>query len=252
MGPILGVRGEIMGYVGNEKRRAWLLLGAGAMLLCGISDCLLSFMGEGEPWAVKGIVGMDIARVPLWYYQLSFIIGIIASPGYYLGARAVRGYCLDRLGDVSSKALRAYTIGTVMMSLGIFGIHSICCLALMNVRGAVLSGVSPGDIEKYFVPASLHPFIIGTAWQTIADLISGTAFIILVLRGTINVRRGWIAVGPLCFYVICQILGKGLSALTGLGMFRHWLAGGESWGIGSMFLAVFFACGKGAPAGSEK
>ncbi len=233
-----------MKYIKPKRRIACLLTGFAAMLLCGVSDCLLSFMGEGEPYAVGKMVSMNISKVPLWYYQVSFVIGIIAAAGYFLGASAVWSYAGDRLGDKPSKALKAYSFGTAMMSVGIFGIHSICCLALMNVRAAVLSGVTAENIEKYFVPSSLHPFIIGTVWQTAADLVSGTAFIILICRGVINVRRWWIAVGPLCLYVICQVLGRVLSAVSGSSLFTHWLAGGESWGIAFMFLAAAFACKK--------
>lgn len=233
-----------MKYIGKEKRRGFLLVGFASMLLCGISDCLLSFMGEGEPYAVSGIVGMDIADVPLWYYQASFVIGIIAAAGYFLGVSSVWSHAKDSLGAKPSKALKAYSFGGTMMSIGIFGIHSICCLALMNVRAAVLSGVSAESIEKYFVPSSLHPFIVGTVWQTTADLISGTAFIVLVCKGVINVRKAWIAVGPLCFYVICQALGTVLRAATGSALFKHWLAGGESWGIAFMFLATLSAAKK--------
>ena len=211
------------------------------MLLCGISDCLLSFMGEGEPYAVGKIVSMNIADVPLWYYQVSFVIGIIASAGYFLGAVSVWSQAFDRLDGKPSKALKAYSLGATMMSLGIFGIHSICCLALMNVRAAVLSGAAAEDIEKYFVPSALHPFIVGTAWQTTADLISGIAFMILVCRGVINTRKAWIAIGPLCLYVICQLLGTVLTSVTDNTLWNHCLAGGESWGIAFMFLAVFFS-----------
>ncbi|MBR1392259.1 MAG: hypothetical protein IJ561_00325 [Ruminococcus sp.] len=235
-----------MKYIGQEKRRGCLLAGFASMLLCGISDCLLSFMGEGEPYAVDKIVGMDIADVPLWYYQVSFVIGIIAAAGYFLGVSAVWSYASDRLDGRPTKALKAYSFGGTMMSVGIFGIHSICCIALMNVRAAVLSGVTAGDIEKYFVPSSLHPFIVGTAWQTTADLISGIAFIVMVCKGVINVRKAWIAVGPLSLYVICQALGTLLRAVTGNSLFKHWLAGGESWGIAFMFLAVF-SISKSAP-----
>lgn len=233
-----------MKYIAKEKRRGLLIAGALSMLLCGVSDCLLSFMGEGEPYAVGEMVSMDIANVPLWYYQVSFVIGIIAAAGYFLGASSVWSLANDRLEGKPSGALRAYSFGMAMMSVGIFGIHSICCLALMNVRAAVLSGVTAENIEKYFVPSSLHPFIVGTAWQTTADLVSGIAFIILVCKGVINVRKAWIAAGPLCLYIICQALGTALSSLTGNRLFKHWLAGGESWGIGFMFLAASFAAGR--------
>ena len=209
-----------------------------AMLLCGVSDCLLSFMGEGEPYAVGKIVSMSIADVPLWYYQVSFIIGMIAAAGYFLGVSSVWSYAYDRLGK---RSIKAYAFGTAMMSVGIFGIHSICCLALMNVRAAVLSGASAENIEKYFVPSALHPFIASTAWQTTADLISGIAFIILVCKGVINIRKAWIAIGPLCLYVICQLLGTILTGVTDNALFKHCLAGGESWGIAFMFLAVWSA-----------
>ncbi|MBR1422718.1 MAG: hypothetical protein IJ571_04670 [Ruminococcus sp.] len=233
-----------MKYIKQDKRMTCLLIGFVSMLLCGVSDCLLSFMGEGGPYAVDKMVSMNISDVPLWYYQASFVIGIIAAVGYYLGASSVWSYAYDRLGAQTSRSLKAYSFGTTMMLIGIFGIHSICCLALMNVRAAVLSGVTAENIEKYFLPSSLHPFIIGTAWQTTADLISGIAFIILVCKGIINVRKEWIAVGPLCLYVICQALGTFLASVTDNSSFKHWLAGGESWGIAFMFMAVAAACRK--------
>lgn len=228
-----------MRYVEKSRRKAYLFAGFIAMLLCGASDCLLSFMGEGEPYAVGEMVSMNIADVPLWYYQASFVIGIIAAAGYFLGVSGVWSYAYDRLEGGSSKALKAYSFGTCMMSVGIFGIHSICCLALMNVRAAVLSGASAESIEKYFVPSSLHPFVVGTAWQTTADLISGIAFIVLVCKGVINIRKAWIAIGPLSLYVICQLLGSVLTGITDNTIFKHLLAGGESWGTAFMFLAVW-------------
>ena len=233
-----------MKYIDKHRRKGLLLLGAVAMIMCGASDCLLSFMGEGEPYAVGEIVSMNITDVPLWFYQVSFIIGIIAAAGYYLAACCVWSHTYDRLGGEPTTPLKAYSLGTTMMSLGIFGIHSICCLALMNVRAAVLTGADAADIEKYFTPSALHPFIVGTAWQTLADIISGTAFIILVCKGVIGIRKAWIAIGPLSLYVICQLLGTVLTNATGYTLFKHCLAGGESWGIAFMFLSVWSVSGR--------
>ena len=54
-----------MGYIQKSKRKAYLLIGFFAMLLCGISDCLLSYMGDGEPHVLAGIISADIVNVPL-------------------------------------------------------------------------------------------------------------------------------------------------------------------------------------------
>ena len=230
-----------MRYIPKKHRRIFLLIGFLSMTLCGISDCLMSFMGEGEPFIVDGMVSMNISDVPLWYYWISFVIGIFASVGYFLGTTAVCSYAKDRPGGEGSKALRAYGFGTMMMSLGIFGIHSICALALMNVRAAVVSGVSLENIRENFAPSAIYPFIVGTVWQTAADLISGIAFIALVFRRVINIPKVWIAVGPLCLYLICQVLGKGMTAITGEQIFSHIFAGGESFGIAFMMLAVWIS-----------
>ena len=231
-----------MRYISKKYRKAFLLAGFVSMLLCGVSDCLMSFMGEGGDYIVDGMQTMNIKDVPAWYYGISFVIGIFASAGYFLGTSSVCSYVSDRLGGKSSKAYKAYSFGTVMMSLGIFGIHTICALALMNIRAAVLAGLSAESIRENFVPSAIYPFIVGTTWQTTADIISGTAFIILVCKGVINIRKAWIAIGPLCFFVICQMLGKGLTALTGDMIFRHIFAGGESWGIAFMLLSVACIC----------
>lgn len=228
-----------MKYVSNRNRKACLLIGFAFMLLCGISDCLLSFMGEGEPYAIEGLVSMNISEVPLWYYQVSFVIGIFAAAGYYLGTSSVWSHIQDRPDGTFSKLAKCYALGATMMSVGIFGIHTICCLALMNVRAAVLSGVSAESIGQYFISSSLYPFIVGTIWQTAADLVVGISFILLVWKRQINVSKAWILVGPLSLYVICQVLGSVLSTVSGNTSFAHWLAGGESWGIAFMFLAVF-------------
>ena len=231
-----------MRYIDKKYRKPFLLAGFVSMLMCGVSDCLMSFMGEGGEYIVNGMQTMNIKDVPIWYYSISFVIGIFASVGYFLGTSSVCSYVSDRLDNKPSKAYKAYSFGTMMMSLGIFGIHSICALALMNIRAAVISGLSADSIREHFVPAAIYPFIVGTTWQTTADIISGTAFIILVCKGVINVRKAWIAMGPLCFFVICQALGKGLTALTGVQIFSHIFAGGESWGIAFMLLSVAAVC----------
>ena len=54
-----------MGYIQKSKRKAYLLIGFFSMLLCGVSDCLLSYMGDGEPHVLAGIISADIVNVPL-------------------------------------------------------------------------------------------------------------------------------------------------------------------------------------------
>ena len=119
-----------MPYAEKCKRPLYLLIGFVGMFLCGIGDILFSFRGDGEPTAVSGMMSMNITEVPLYFYFISFFIGIIAMVGYFFGSRAMYSYCLDRLGK-PTKALKAYNFGAVMMSLGIFGIHSVCSMALI-------------------------------------------------------------------------------------------------------------------------
>lgn len=94
------------------------------MFLCGIGDILLAFRGEKTEKILGEIITQDIVNVPLWYYLLSFFIGILAMIGYFLGSKAMYSYIKDRLQKhQSSKLLKTFVIGANMMSLGIFGIH---------------------------------------------------------------------------------------------------------------------------------
>lgn len=233
-----------MGYIPKSKRKGYLLAGFFAMLLCGISDCMLSYMGEGEPFVLAGMISVNIVKEPLWYYQASFVIGIIASVGYLLASRSACFYILDRQNGDRTGLYKAFSFGTTMMSVGIFGIHSICCMALMNVRAALLAGAFADSIAAYFTQSALVPFMVGTIWQTTADLISGIAFIVLVARGKIAVPKFFIVIGPLSLYAICKVAAAVLTTVTGNTLFSHVLGGGESWGIAMMFLAFYIAVKK--------
>lgn len=171
-----------MPYAEKCKRPLYLLIGFVGMFLCGIGDILFSFRGDGEPTAVSGMMSMNITEVPLYFYFMSFFIGIIAMVGYFFGSRAMYSYCLDRLGK-PTKALKAYNFGAVMMSLGIFGIHSVCSMALIALRCAAEAGLSPELINEHFALPMMIPFAVTTTWQTIADLIAGIIYSFRVQKG---------------------------------------------------------------------
>lgn len=232
-----------MPYVEKSKRPAFLLIGFIGMFLCGIGDILFSFRGEGEPTAVSGMMSMNITKVPLYFYFISFFIGIIAMIGYFFGSRAMYSYCLDRLGK-PTKTLKAYNFGAVMMSLGIFGIHSVCSMALIALRCAAEAGLSPELINEHFALPMMIPFAVTTTWQTIADLIVGSTYIIFVFKKVIPVSKLWLICGPLVLYVIFNIMKAVISAVTDNMLIEKLLSGGETWGLAFMFLAVFFCVRK--------
>lgn len=234
-----------MGYVEKSKRKGWLLLGFVEMFLCGIGDILFAFRGEGEPKALSGIVSMDIANVPLGYYYASFFIGIAAMLGYWLGSRAMYSQLYDNMDSKPSKLLKVYAFGANMMSLGIFGIHSICTMAVIALRSAAQSGLSADEIDQHFSVLIL-PFIIGTAWQTIADLLVAIAYIAFVLKNQLSVPKPWLICGPICLYVIFNIVKIILTNLTDNTLIPKLFSGGETWGLSFMFLAVFFSLKKSA------
>lgn len=228
-----------MPYVEKSKRPAFLLIGFIGMFLCGIGDILFSFRGEGEPTAVSGMMSMNITEVPLYFYFILFFIGIIAMIGYFFGSRAMYSYCLDRLGK-PTKTLKAYNFGAVMMSLGIFGIHSVCSVALIALRCAAEAGLSPELINEHFALPMMIPFAVTTTWQTVADLIVGSTYIIFVFKKVIPVSKLWLICGPLVLYVIFNIMKAVISAVTDNMLIEKLLSGGETWGLAFMFLAVFF------------
>ena len=230
-----------MPYVEKSRRPLYLLIGFIGMFFCGIGDILFSFRGEGEPTAVSGMMSMNITEVPLYFYFISFFIGIIAMIGYFFGSKAMYSYCLDRLGNPT---LKAYNFGTVMMSLGIFGIHSVCSMALIALRCAAEAGLSPELINEHFALPMMIPFAVTTTWQTIADLIVGITYIIFVFKKIIPASKLWLICGPLVLYVIFNILKVIITAVTENAMIGKFLSGGETWGLAFMFLAVFFCVKK--------
>lgn len=232
-----------MPYVEKSRRPAFLLIGFIGMFICRIGDILFSFRGEGEHTAVSGMMSMNITEVPLYFYFISFFIGIIAMIGYFFGSRAMYSYCLDRLGK-PTKMLKAYNFGAVMMSLGIFGIHSVCSMALIALRCAAEAGLSPELINEHFTLPMMMPFAVTTTWQTIADLIVGIIYIVFVFKKVIPVSKLWLICGPLVLYVIFNILKAIITAVTGSAMIGKFLSGGETWGLAFMFLAVFFCVWK--------
>ena len=232
-----------MGYVEKSKRKAYLLAGFVGMFLCGIGDILLSFRGEGVPKAISGIISMNISEVPLIFYQLSFFIGIIAMVGYWLGSRAMYSYIKDSFAGEHQKLLKTYGFGAVMMSLGIFGIHSICTMAVIALRAAAGSGLTPEQIDEHFT-VLVMPFMIGTAWQTIADLLVAVTYIIMVVKKLIPVSKKWLICGPVVLYVIFNIIKALLTAATDSTLLPKLFSGGETWGLSFMFLAMYFAVKK--------
>lgn len=228
-----------MGYVAENKRKAYLLVGFFSMLLCGVGDILLSFRGSGEPTAVSGMIGMNIADVPMYYYMLSFFIGIAAAIGFFLGSKAVYSFVSDNLGTKPSKLLKIFSFGTAMLSLGICGIHSVCCMAVMSIRAAVQAGLTAEKIDACFTTPMLVPFAVAAMWQTIADIIIAIAYIGLIIKKSINVSKLWILFGPICLYVIFAVIKIVLTALQVNPLWCNFLSGGETWGLGIMFLAVF-------------
>lgn len=229
-----------MGYVEKSKRKAYLLAGFVGMFLCGIGDILFSFRGEGVPKAISGIISMNISEVPLIFYQLSFFIGIIAMVGYWLGSRAMYYYIKDSFAGEHQKLLKTYGFGAVMMSLGIFGIHSICTMAVIALRAAAGSGLTPEQIDEHFT-VLVMPFMIGTAWQTIADLLVAVTYIIMVVKKLIPVSKKWLICGPVVLYVIFNIIKALLTAATDSTLLPKLFSGGETWGLSFMFLAMYFA-----------
>lgn len=232
-----------MGYVEKSKRKAYLLAGFVGMFLCGIGDILFSFRGEGVPKAISGIISMNISEVPLIFYQLSFFIGIIAMVGYCLGLRAMYSYIKDSFAGEHQKLLKTYGFGAVMMSLGIFGIHSICTMAVIALRAAAGSGLTPEQIDEHFT-VLVMPFMIGTAWQTIADLLVAVTYIIMVVKKLIPVSKKWLICGPVVLYVIFNIIKALLTAATDSTLLPKLFSGGETWGLSFMFLAMYFAVKK--------
>lgn len=232
-----------MGYVEKSKRKAYLLAGFVGMFLCGIGDILFSFRGEGVPKAISGIISMNISEVPLIFYQLSFFIGIIAMVGYWLGSRAMYSYIKDSFAGEHQKLLKTYGFGAVMMSLGIFGIHSICTMAVIALRAAAGSGLTPEQIDGHFT-VLVMPFMIGTAWQTIADLLVAVTYIIMVVKKLIPVSKKWLICGPVVLYVIFNIIKALLTAATDSTLLPKLFSGGETWGLSFMFLAMYFAVKK--------
>lgn len=122
-------------------------------------------------------------------------------------------YITDRLDGKPSKLRKLFGFGSGMMSLGIFGIHSVCCMAIMGFKAA-------------------------------ADLMVAIAYIGLVSKKVIDIPKVWILCGPIVLYVIFGIIKAVLNAVCTSPLPAKMFSGGETWGLSFMFLAVLICISK--------
>lgn len=229
-----------MKYVEKSRRGAYLLAGFAGMFLCGVGDILLSYRGESGESTVGGMMTTGIADVPQGVYIASFFIGVIAAFGYWLGARAMYSQLCDTPSAAAhGRLMKLFSAGGTLFSMGLFGIHSVCCMALMALQSAARAGLSAAEIDKYFALPMLLPFTVTTLWQTLADIFAAIPFIVLVAKGEIKAPKASIVYGPICLFVIFNIIKAVLTA-AGMGSAAHFFAGGETWGLSFMFLTMYF------------
>lgn len=231
-----------MGYIEKKNRKRYLIIAFIILMFHGFfGDGLLYDRGSADETAVNGLVNMGLGEVPQWHFMLSFFIGIPAAAGYWLGTRCVWSYAQDRLNGKKSNMLSIYKASTAVMSLLIFGQHTICTMGLMLLQAAVKSGVSTEDISSSFALPYLVPFALGTTVQTVCNALECVSFVTFICKKTIPVSKIWLILSPGILYVIGMVILGINSATIDSKLIGMICTSAESWAFGFSYLCVYTA-----------
>lgn len=229
-------------YIQNEGRRPLLVLGFLGMALFAVGDVLLqSFSKDGA--ALLVIVNASIQDMPMGRLYFTLLTGVIAAPLMYLGLCSMDSCLRDALGGKKGRMYCCFQIGAIIGALSFFAAHSVCAVLEMNVKLALLSGISPETIETVYRTPFLISFAATNLWVTVTEVCLSVVYICCVLKKILPLPKAAVILNTTGFYIIFNIVGAILTGLTGNGVFSLLAKSGASLGMGVMFLAAASVCG---------
>ena len=224
-------------HIQKEKRRPLLVLGFLGMALFAVGDVLLqTFSKDGS--ALLMIMNSSIQDMPMGRLYFTLLTGMIAAPLLYLGLCAMDSCLRDALGRQKGKMYRVFQIGAIIGTLSFFAAHSVCAVLEMNVKLALLSGVSPDTVERVYRTPFLVSFAATNLWVTVTEMCLSVAYIYYVLRKILPLPKAAAILNTAGFYIIFTVVGAALTRITGNGIFSLLAKSGASLGMGVMFLAA--------------
>ncbi|MBQ8921600.1 MAG: hypothetical protein IJ060_05495 [Oscillospiraceae bacterium] len=230
-------------YIKKERRKLLLVIGFIGTALFAAGDVLLqSFSKSGE--TILLIMRTSVKDMPAGRLYFTLLTGIIAAPFLYLGLCAMDSDLRDRLKDRKGKMYRCFQIGAVIGVLSFFAAHSVCAVLMMAVKQALLCGISPETVETMYRTPFLVSFAATNLWVTVTELCLSAAFIYFVLKRILPLPGAAVLLNTAGFYIIFHAAAALLTALTGNEIFSLLANSGASLGLGAMFLAAAYACGK--------
>ena len=230
-------------YIKSEKRREMLFLGFLGMVLFAVGDVLLqSFPAEGEILLV--MLRTSIREMPMGRLYFTLLTGIPAAPCMYFGLCAMDSCLRDRLKEEKGKMYRCFQIGAVIGMLSFFAAHAVCAVLEMSIKQALESGLSSETVHAVYRTPFLVAFAATNLWVTVAEICLSVAYIFFILKGVLPLPKAAVVWNTAGVFLIFHIAGAVLTGITGNGAFSLLAKAGASLGVGAMFLAVAYVCGK--------
>ena len=225
-----------------KKLEAVFIFGFIALFLCGIGDWLIGYEPEGGLPIVFGITTTAIADVPVWFYVLSFFLGILSGFGCLYFAPAIMEL-LDIKGiSKDSKMYKLMRFGLKSAPMMFVSFHCACCICLLMLQAALRAGLDVSKADPVYmlpVAVSMLPFLI---WCFLCDIPVTVAYMYFALKGKLGINKAAFILCPMGLSIVSKIIAAVMAALGSRLAFLA--ACGESWGWAFMCLALYFAVKK--------
>ena len=230
-------------YIEKKNRNLFLIAGFVGLCLFAIGDVLLQNFGDdGE--TILYMVNTSIVRQPMWQLYFVLITGMIATPLMWMGLSAMDSFLMDRLDNKRTKMYKAFKSGAIVGLLTFFAAHSVCAVLMMSVKNALECGVSSDVIENSYATPFILSFGLTNIWVTVSEMLLSISFIYFVVKKVIDVPRVMVVMNTIGMFIIFNVVGYILTAITGNDLFNLWAGLGASLGVGMMFIAIILAGSK--------
>lgn len=233
-----------MDYIKEKNRKFYLILGLIAGFLCGTGDILIGYFGQSGTTLFVGVVNTDIVTAPMWQFELSFVLGLVAAPLIWMAGSSMYLYLKDQAGEKYPRMLKLFSFGIKLMVIYVAAAHSVCCIAMMCIKVALEQGMSVEVIESVYQVPLLIPFMATNIWVTVSEFLVSISYIYLTLKRVINVPKILLIFNPICIYILSEIIGTLVLLFTKDALLGQLFAGGASFGYGLMFLGCYLSAKK--------
>ncbi len=223
-----------------DKLRKSLLFGFVTLFLCGIGDWLIGYEPDGGEPMLFGFMNTALVNVPVWFYVISMIFGILSGFGCKSYAPAMIKI-LEWTGvDRNSKMFRLFRFGFSSAPLMFVTFHTACCIELLIVQAALRGGFDPSLADKTFLIPIAFTLIPFTIWCFVVDIPITIAYMYFVLKGELGIPKSAFLLCPLGMSLLTKVFYAFMVSVE-LREYAFLAGCGESWGHAFMCLAFIKA-----------